>query len=486
MTIDNAARPPVLTFLSWQVAGLALLLSHVGLSLLSGAVAPAYAVTVPLVLLLYAADSMAGFAVFLQFLLYQNLAVSLASGSIDFELYRGLQGTSFALTLGLAAMAWCRLWKATSNRATLTVIAAAMAVVLAYTAIGALRSSPGSAAIYFRSSTIAMLGLLIGWDVGREHGYREVGLCYLTSMALGLVLAVCEVAAPLAYYDAIGAQDYYRLKYGSATINPTLDFRTAQDVLSYLSTSFFNFGGAAYETVRFGGPNMHSVSYAYVMSIGVLVASSLGIYAFAAAVLPLLVLIGVKGAAIMVAATAVLWIAGRRLGGAAMAVFGGAFGTAYIALVIWYGLSLGDYHVLGLMGGIGGFLSNPLGHGIGVGGNLSSSVTSTDLGAGWHDFQLYGADQALESAIGVLLYQMGIGAIAVLSVVWISFRATVGHFRHSFGLIPLAIAVLLANSFFQEEAFSPYALGLLTIFAGVLSSRPREFAAAPQPRYAFA
>lgn len=482
----STGRHPLLTFLSWQAIGLALLFCHVGLAVLFGTMVPSYAFTLPIVTLLYIADPMAGFAVFLQFLMYQNIAISMASSSFDFTLYHGVQGISFALTITISTVAACRLWGTQRNRRALILIAAIGAVILAYTAFGAMQSSLESAAVYFRSSIVGILGLLIGWDVGREHSYRDVGLCFLISMALGVVLTVCEAAAPLAYYDWIDAQNYYRLKYGAAMSNPDLDFRSAQDVLAYLSRSFFNIGGFGIESVRFGGPNMHSVSYAYLMSIGAIVAASLGIYWFAALLLPLIVLIGVKGAAIVLAATVGLWSVGRAFGGAALCIFGAILGVAYIALVISYGLSVGDYHVIGLMGGVDGFLRNPLGHGIGVGGNLSSSVTSTDLAVDWNDFQRYGADQALESAIGVLLYQMGIGAIAVMYALWIPFRAVIRDFRRPAGLVALAIAVVTVNGLFQEEAFSPYSLGILTLFAGVLSGDGIESApsVAKERRYA--
>lgn len=476
MIVTSDGRHPLLTFLCWQGIGLALLFCQVAIAVVLRDVVVAYALTVSLALLLYIADSLAGFAVFLQFLMYQNVAISMASSSLDFALYHGLQGTNFALMAGISLVAACRLWGDERNRKTLILLAVAGAIILVYTAIGAMRSSFGSAAVYFRSSSVAILGLLIGWDLGRAHGYREIGLCFLISMALGVVLALCEVAAPLAYYHWIDAKDYYELQYSSGTSSPVADFRSAEDVVSYLTASFFNLGGLAIDSVRFGGPNMHSVSYAYVLSIGAIVAISLSVYWFAAAMLPLLFLIGVKGAAVTLFITTGLWAVGRVFGGTFLCVFGAAVAAAYVTVVIWYGLSVGDYHVIGLIGGIEGFLRNPLGYGIGVGGNLSSSVTSTDLGADWKEFQQYGANQPLESAIGVLVYQMGVGAIVVLYAIWLPFKATIKDFRRPEGLIPLAIAVVCLNGLFQEEAFSPYSLALLTLFAGVLLSRSGEVA----------
>jgi len=437
-----------------------------------GTAVPSYLFAIPLATLLYLADPLAGFAVWLQFLLYQNLAISVVSGHLGAGVYHQLLGSSFALTFAIAAAAAWRLWGAAEARRMLVVVVAALAAIAAYTVLGALSSSFGSAAIYFRSTTVAILCLLIGWDVGRRHGYREVGVCYLTSMALGLVLTLWEATLPLSYYDWINAADYYRLKYTPEAGRPPLDFRSAEDVVAFVTSVFFNFSDFGLESIRFGGPNMHSVSYAYVMTIGVLVAASLEIYWFAALVLPLIFLIGVKGAVIVLAATGILWTIGRLFGGAFLGAFGMIAGVAYIALIISYGLSAGDYHVIGLLGGIDGFLRDPLGHGIGVGGNLSSSGISTDIKS-WQDFQRYGADEALESAIGVLLYQMGIAALVPLgfcfAVAFKAWRLYASSGNLTQGLAGFGVMVVLLNGLFQEEAlFAPPALGLLLALTGLV------------------
>jgi len=63
--------------------------------------------------------------------------------------------------------------------------------------------------------------------------------------------------------------------------------------------------------------------------------------------------------------------------------------------------------VLGLFAGLRDFLGNPLGQGLGIGGNLSSTSTNLD----WDRAQGAGAAAVpVESAVGVMLYQMGIGS----------------------------------------------------------------------------
>ncbi len=469
----------MLTFLAWQAVGLSLLFVHIGVIVLTGAVILPMAVTAAVLMLLYIANPLAGFAVFLQVLLYQNVCVSLISPSLTPELFRSSLGTSFLLMLPLTGVAACRLWASGRNRRTLTYLAFAVVVLLGYAALGAARSSPSSAAAYVRSSSAVLMGLLIGWDLSRENGYRTVGSCFLVSLALGLGLTVCEIAFPVDYYEAINAPRFYDVSHANAMSAAPLGIRTGQDVVNLLTDSFFNIGGdGSGHSVRFGGPNMHSVSYAYVMAIGAIVALSLGAGWFVLPILPLLFMIGVKGSSILLLGTALLWMIGKLFGTRFLAISGLALGVTFLTVAIKFGIAAGDYHVLGLLGGVNGFLHNPLGHGLGVGGNLSSDVTSSDLSRVWDANQRFGAEVPLESAIGVLIYQMGIGSVAVGYMIWTAFASGFGRFRSRLGFIPLAIAVLTFNSVLQEEAFSPYSMGLLAIFAGALAHERRWVAVA--------
>ena len=54
---------------------------------------------------------------------------------------------------------------------------------------------------------------------------------------------------------------------------------------------------------------------------------------------------------------------------------------AYAIIAIYIGLQIGDYHVIGFMGGCTVSLANPFGRGLGVGGNLSDGYFSIDWSA---------------------------------------------------------------------------------------------------------
>jgi hypothetical protein len=154
--------------------------------------------------------------------------------------------------------------------------------------------------------------------------------------------------------------------------------------------------------------------------------------------------------------------------------------TIFVALLAVYvlaGVAVGihtqDYHVIGFIGGLRGFLSNPIGRGIGVGGNLSLDMTTID----WSKSQQLGhTDIAVESSVGVLLYQMGLFAVVVfIALAWIAMRLWKHYVRSGerlYATTAFAVLAVTANGVFQEEAmFAPLALGIVLAIAGLLLGR---------------
>jgi hypothetical protein len=101
----------------------------------------------------------------------------------------------------------------------------------------------------------------------------------------------------------------------------------------------------------------------------------------------------------------------------------------------------------------------------------------------------------MESAVGVLIFQMGVAGLALLGCIgWVGWKVWRLHLRAGdrlSGFIALGIVTTLANGIFQEEAlFAPLALGAIMSFAGLLLGRDCRTAvlaggalrAAPGPR----
>jgi hypothetical protein len=246
------------------------------------------------------------------------------------------------------------------------------------------------------------------------------------------------------------------------------------DLLDRFRFSFFNTPllqdlGMS-QLLRIFGPNMSPISFGYGVGFSVLFLFAVGYRWLALAAIPLLIFCSVKGAVILVAFVALAWASTWLLGpvitlaGALVAL------VSYALLGIHVGLQIGDFHVIGFMGGWNGFLQNPIGRGLGVGGNLSDGYFSID----WSAAQQAGTiEGAVESAVGVLLYQMGIASLVPLGF-FLAMALKAWRLYASSGILTQGLAafgtmVVLVNGIFQEEAlFAPPALGLMLCLTGLV------------------
>ena len=322
-----------------------------------------------------------------------------------------------------------------------------------------------------------LFSLLIGLRIGQLWGYRTVATCFLLTVFIGLILTALEIADPVWYLSMVHATDFMNLKNsGLRTEGYYFDVHSVIDTQTsaWFNSPLLSGGGGSF---RFGGPNMHSISYAYVLAISELMLISLGRFELVPILLAFSYSVGVKGPTILFAITLALYFlwyvtSNKRLLVAAAL----GFSAFYVIYGVHTGIAIGDFHSLGFMGGVYGFLANPLGHGLGAGGNLTTAV-STEY---WQKMQAAGAaDVGLESAVGVLLYQMGIGCVAVFAALVALLRAApLGTARYgrakSTDLLFIGLWIGLTNGVFQEEAYSPYAVGLLVLFCAILVANGRR------------
>ena len=463
--------------LQWLCVGLIGLVCHMVLIREVGS--GCFVILMAALLLLHRLNPLAGFVVYLQILLYQNVVISLFTSRMTASEYTLLSGTSFIGGMVLVSAPALRMlftrrpFKAGHRGVVKTTryVAIAIAVALVYTAYGAVASAPTSAVVGFRKATAILFAVIIGLDIGDLWGYRTVAICFLASAAFGVLLSLVEIADPVWYLTLVHGADFGNLK-NSLSIKPHLF--SADNLIDTMVSLPFNtellswlLPGVNY---RFGGPNMHSISYGYVLAVTELLLLSLGQGVLALPLLVLSFLIGVKGAAILFGTTILLYGVWRTTSSVKMLLISGtALAVVYVGYGVWSGERSGDYHVIGFLGGLRGFMENPLGHGIGVGGNLSLGTLSATK---WQEFQHVGTNVGLESAVGVLMYQMGIGSAAIIAafvtllrsgpfgIKWRRPRAT--------DIIFIGFGIGLVNGVFQEEAYSPYAVGLLALFCGVL------------------
>jgi hypothetical protein len=350
-------------------------------------------------------------------------------------------------------------------------------VVTFYLGLGAVHGEPKDAIVYFRNIITPVACFYVA--IVSASLYR-VDLQKLIPWLAGfaIVYGYCELTFAMDFLSLFHGDQYIerdiwrQIQTGvweRALQETGFVLRNLQDVMM---TDVFNLpalSGIFPKVFRIGGPTFHSISFAYALSIVSVWLLFNKRWLLPLAALPLLLVIGSKGAMVMLLLALFVRVMSPLIGVRLALLLMTLASAAWIIGSIFFGMRSGDYHVLGLFAGIRDFLHNPLGIGLGFGGNLSS----TSVNINWEQSQAAGAaDTPMESAIGVMIYQMGIGSLAYLGFLfavartsWRTFRAT-GDSSQLF--LYVATVAISGNAVLQEEAyFSPLALGLCLLLGGV-------------------
>ncbi|MGI3902137.1 MAG: hypothetical protein ACRYGP_15610 [Janthinobacterium lividum] len=413
--------------------------------------------------------------------LFQTTFVAYASAYVsDVSSLDAMKSYNFVTTAGIwfvLALRFVETYGAASpfvRRLTLY-SCAALAVTGCYYVPGLLYDARG-ATIYLRNIALPLMLFQICLSVGSRHRFS---MSTAVMILLGTLVACgyFELLFVERWLDLTHGWSYLDLGFADRRANP-ITVREARETgavvgttLDILKTNFLNTGvfGDLGTITRIEGPNFHPISFGYALAALVGVAAVQGRWLLVVAALPLMVIVGAKGALVLVLASLAFVAAARlRPTSSTLWIFLAMLGL-YATIVFRSGLANGDYHVLGLLGGLSGFASDPIGHTLGQGGNLSVAFATLDF----EKFQQAGvAAMAVESAVGVLLYQMGICGFAVLGFyIWIA--TLCWRLYRDFRIPVLALAaafilVTLVNGLFQEEAlFAPLALGLVMLIVGL-------------------
>ncbi len=418
--------------------------------------------------------------------LFQNLFVSLVSPQIiDLVDFKTIRGYNFLLTATTWLVIVLHYWthRASFDRRFCTVMNVsfcALGLIGIYFAIGLL-SDPRNAAIYLRNIAAPFMLFQIFAVVAAR--FRLSIHAAFVAMAYAIVvygyaeLLLHEQLLRLVNGDAYLHLSNMQMHDAGVWVKEMQETgRVFRSDLDVVTTQFLNtplLGDLGIRIPRLLGPNFHPISYAYALGFFSLILAATGGLAYWLLSLPLLVIIGSKGALVMVLLSIAGFAGSRFLGGRWLIWSYLAVLAVYAVAGVTIGVQAEDYHVIGFIGGLKGFLQNPLGHGLGIGGNLSLDPALID----WSRSQQLGhTDMAVESAVGVLLFQMGIAGIVLLGcIAWIGWQAWKlyrrGHDPLS-GIAALGLLAVLVNGIFQEEAlFAPLALGVMLALVGLVLGR---------------
>jgi hypothetical protein len=416
-------------------------------------------------------------------LLFQNLFVALAAGYIvddnDFNVIRGYNFVTIAMTWLVFTATFLADWRRCKKSIDpfVKVLAALFVILGVYFLLGfALYRM--AAIVYLRNIVTPLLLFQICMLAFLRRPVR-LGQA-LTILSIIVVIsgfweffyreAWLDLTNGWAYWERAQGPNYISLAYDKMVRQTGL---VASGLLDSFRITLFNSPLLAdydIEVMRLFGPNMHAISFAYALCFLSIFAVYRGRFILATALFLLLIMTSAKGPLILFLLVGASWFNFKVFGAKFAFACHGLVMLAYAAVGIVVGRSIGDYHVVGLIGGLHDFLVNPVGRGIGAGGNLSSEFVNID----WSAAQAAGRTPfAVESAVGVLFSQIGIFAAALIGAyVWIAWRVlliarTTGNDLHA--AAAFALLTMVGTGLFQEEAyFAPLALAMFMALAGMI------------------
>lgn len=343
-------------------------------------------------------------------------------------------------------------------------------ISIAYAGLGVLASDVKSVITYLRIYLGAVMFLMIGIGAG-----YKVSMDFLAAVlrVIAVILVIWGLGELFFAKELLGffnVLEYTRMKFlGLRPAVESLDSIISPKPYLNLSGQF----GLDLKLPHIAGPHIHEISYGYELAFCTLVCFMFNYRLLALATALILLLVGAKGAIVEAFAVLLfyaLYCIVRRPRVLLFSVL--IYIVAYISLVSYYGIVSRDFHMLGLLGSINGFMANPVGRGVGVGGNMSTEGLKESTIDKFQNYQHTGvAPIALESGFGVMLYQLGVATVVFLAFYYFIIRhiwdkvTEDGADRRKI-VLPLALVLLLVNSLFQEEAFSPSSLGLWLFFSG--------------------
>jgi hypothetical protein len=420
--------------------------------------------------------------------IFQNVFISIASVSYtSFSEIEFLKSYNFVTTIvcyGVVAYGYLRQPGVFSPFVTRMILASTgvIVIVAVYFVVG-LAINPRNAVIYLRNISLPLFIFQCFLIVGVKH---RIDLPQTLFVLLSLIMVCCyiELFSNEIWLGLTNGMHYLNLFTEKRMINVD-EIRVAAEhgmvitsPLDYNRSSLFNTTLTAdlgIEVQRLNGPNYNTISLAYLLSILIAFLAVHGFGLTATLAMVLLLSTSAKGPLVLaLGCIGFVALAKRTRSNLPMRALG-ALLVVYAVFVFQSGYRNGDYHVIGLLGGLNGFLKLPIGHSLADGGNFSIEDFSK---LDWGSFQRSGAaDVAVESAFGVLLYQMGVCVIFVMAFylwvarcAWLLFKATCAP---ALAFSAAAIAICLVNGLFQEEAYFvplslPVVMGLVALTLGAV------------------
>lgn len=398
--------------------------------------------------------------------LLANLAVSFLSPSITERNHLlVLLGIDFAILFGLLAFlaSACQMEPAMAYRPMRNAMFLFLGLLGAYFAYGWLSGNGlAASAAYLRLYLYPFLFFLLGLFV-RPFDITPILKLFLITFVGMLVF---EYVAPQSFYQLTNMPGYYSLKMSRDFTSTSLVERNVRDL--------FNFELLAHvKAYRPLGTLGHAISSSYLFFFFMLWFFCRRQYVLAITGLFACLAFGVKGSVLALALIVIFEVMYRsrlRHDWLFFSMF--LIVLVYLMLALIVGVHIDNAHMVKVAGAIVHIPENFMGGGLGFGGSMSRSMVE--------------GPQFDDSVLAVGLSQLGLLGIILVYTFYLALIRRVALPFLQDDKVRLALfycIALLANSVFQEEGFSPYALGLaLFMLAYAVTARSPGTKAASMAR----
>ncbi|QWG06421.1 hypothetical protein [Flammeovirga kamogawensis] len=262
---------------------------------------------------------------------------------------------------------------------------------------------------------------------------------------------------------------YFSLKYERPL--------TVSEIREAYRSKFLNWNFFNLTTFRYGSLLKNIISYSYVMMISItygLVLKIKKIQYFLIVFVIVLLISFSKGAIIFSILTVFIVVFNRNVlkKNRVSIVETIILLIPFWLLVITVGYFSNNEHIIGFVSGFHRMMDNPFGNGLGFSGNLSPvrklSVFGEELPFRGYWTRFYNGS---ESIIGVLFSSLGFFGFIYLGVLFTLIAKSKENLLKSENFILLFPLIMVFQGIFQEEAFSPYALGFTMFILGLYNGK---------------
>ncbi|TYP76871.1 hypothetical protein [Aquimarina intermedia] len=400
------------------------------------------------------------FIFFLLFVFFQNTFLSIFSSLIQSqETFNLLHGVNF---FALAVLFFVFIIENKMSLRKVDFMNVSLSIcllLLAFFIFGTFHFGIKNSASYLRLFTAPIFALFAGLYFSKR--IEEYFLfSYLKNLfVICALIAFIQVFFPKLMGYFLNELAYYKLKKGITNWDELLNF--------YGRHNLFNISWIQIKAVRIGSLIKSMISLGYFLTI-------LGFYyywpkhkfKFFLILMTVILAVNSKGVLLMIFFIILLYffIYKTNLSKSLAYILYGVFISAFVIV----GYLNNNEHILGLVNGFS-YLST-FGNGIGFSGNVSDILLTSwdgkplkDIGY-WTRFQ-----NGSESVYGVLFSSLGIFSVVyiIYFLIVIYLAGNIKSNNTQIKILKILTVVLFVQGIFQEEAFSPYAFGLVMFLVGL-------------------